>query len=49
MDWYVLVPLIAWCTVLFWRVSPVAGALLVPYLAWVAYAATLNVAIALKN
>ena len=42
----VLIPLIAWCTVLFWPVSPVAGALLVPYLAWVAYAATLNVAIA---
>lgn len=44
-----LVPLIAWCTVLFWRVSPVAGALLVPYLVWVAYAATLNVGIALRN
>ena len=27
----------------------VAGALLVPYLAWVAYAATLNIAIAVRN
>jgi len=44
-----LVPLIAWCTVLFWRVSRVAGALLVPYLAWVTFAATLNIAIAIKN
>lgn len=43
-----LIPLIAWCTVLFWQVSPVAGALLVPYLAWVAYAATLNIAVALR-
>jgi len=45
----VLIPAIAVCTVLFWRVSPVAGALLVPYLAWVTYAATLNVAIAIRN
>ncbi|MEI6503735.1 MAG: TspO/MBR family protein, partial [Armatimonadota bacterium] len=26
----------------FWRVSPVAGALFVPYLLWVTYASTLN-------
>ena len=45
----VLVPLIALCTVMFWRVSPLAGALLVPYLVWVTYAATLNIAIAIKN
>lgn len=33
---------IAWCTVLFFRVRPVAGALLVPYLAWVTFATALN-------
>ena len=44
-----LVPLIAACLTAFWRVSPVAGALLVPYLAWVTYAATVNVAIAFRN
>jgi benzodiazapine receptor len=44
-----LVPLIAACTVAFWRVTPVAGVLLVPYLAWVTYAATINVAIAIRN
>ncbi len=27
---------------LFWRVRPIAGALLVPYLAWVSFAAALN-------
>jgi len=32
-------------TVLFWRVKPLAGALLVPYLAWVAFAAVLNLAL----
>jgi len=31
--------------VLFWRVKPLAGALLVPYLAWVAFAAVLNLAL----
>lgn len=33
----------------FWRVSRPAGALLVPYLAWVIFAAALNVAIALAQ
>lgn len=28
--------------VLFWRVRPLAGMLLVPYLAWVLFAAVLN-------
>lgn len=32
-------------TVLFWRVKPLAGALLVPYLAWVSFAAALNLAL----
>jgi tryptophan-rich sensory protein len=31
--------------VVFWRISPVAGALLVPYWLWVSFAAVLNVAI----
>ncbi|MDH7568364.1 MAG: tryptophan-rich sensory protein [Armatimonadota bacterium] len=31
--------------VAFWRLSPAAGWLLVPYLAWVTYASTLNFAI----
>lgn len=30
----------------FWRVRPAAGALLIPYLAWILYATTLNVGIA---
>jgi translocator protein len=29
----------------FWRVSPTAGALLVPYLAWVSFAGALNLAL----
>lgn len=36
---------IAGTTVAFWRVSPVAGWLFVPYLAWVSYATALNFAI----
>lgn len=32
-------------TISFWRRSPVAGALLVPYLAWVGFATVLNVTI----
>ena len=31
----------------FWRVRPAAGALMVPYLAWVAFATALNLSIAL--
>jgi translocator protein len=34
--------LIAATLVLFWRVSPLAGMLLVPYLAWVTFASVLN-------
>ena len=29
----------------FWRIRPLAGALLLPYLAWVSYAAALNLAV----
>jgi translocator protein len=32
-------------TILFWQVLPLAGGLLLPYLLWVSFAATLNVAI----
>lgn len=32
-------------TILFWRVRRVAGALLLPYLVWVSFAAVLNVAL----
>lgn len=44
--------LLLWLAILatviaFWRVRPLAGALLLPYLAWVAFAAALNGAIAL--
>jgi translocator protein len=34
--------LIAFTCVAFWRIRPLAGALLVPYLAWVGFAAFLN-------
>lgn len=39
--------LILWCLILttiilFWRVRPVAGALLIPYLLWVTFASALN-------
>jgi tryptophan-rich sensory protein len=36
-------------TVLFWRVVPVAGILLLPYLAWVSFAAVLNGSIWILN
>lgn len=35
--------------VLFWRLRPVAGALLLPYLAWVLYATYLNAGIVILN
>lgn len=44
----VIVPLwaaILWTIILFWRRDTIAGALLVPYLAWVSFAAVLNGAI----
>jgi tryptophan-rich sensory protein len=42
IDISVLWLLIAPTVVLFWRVRPAAGMLLVPYLAWVSFACTLN-------
>ncbi len=43
--WFVLVATL----VAFWRQRPIAGWLLVPYLVWVSYAASLNIAIWLMN
>jgi tryptophan-rich sensory protein len=42
VDIAVLWILIAMTLVAFWRVSPLAGGLLVPYLLWVSFAAALN-------
>jgi tryptophan-rich sensory protein len=41
--------LVLWALILatlvaFWRIKPMAGALLIPYLAWVSFAAALNFA-----
>ncbi|MEO6326291.1 MAG: TspO/MBR family protein [Thermoanaerobaculia bacterium] len=36
-------------TVVFWKISPVAGWLLVPYIAWVTFATALNAAIVRLN
>ena len=41
-DIVILTVLVAIVAVAFWRVRPLAGALLVPYLAWLVYAAVLN-------
>lgn len=41
-DIVILWVLIVATTVAFWRVRPLAGALLLPYLAWVSFAAVLN-------
>ena len=40
---------IATTIVAFWRVRPVAGVLLVPYLAWTTFAGALNLAVARRN
>ena len=38
------------CTIVaFWRVRPIAGALLIPYLAWVSYATALTYAVWQRN
>jgi len=44
-----LLALIALTIVAFWRVRPLAGLLLVPYLAWVAYATALTFAVVQRN
>jgi benzodiazapine receptor len=49
LDIVVLWAAIAAALVSFWKVSPSAGALLVPYWLWVSYAAALNFAIWIMN
>ena len=44
-----LLALIAATVAAFWRVRPLAGVLLLPYLAWVAYAAALTFALVRRN
>jgi translocator protein len=45
----VLLAAVAWATVAAWKVDRRAGLLLVPYLAWTAFAAALNTAIVVLN
>ncbi len=45
LDILVLWLLIVLTLIAFWRVKPLAGALLLPYLVWVSYAAALNFAV----
>lgn len=49
VDIVALVVLVTVTTVAFWRIDTTAGWLLVPYLAWIVFAATLNVWIVLRN
>ena len=44
-----LLVMIALTLVAFWRVRPLAGALLLPYLAWVSYATALTFALVSRN
>lgn len=41
--------MIAATLVAFWRVRPLAGALLIPYLLWVSYASALTLAVWRRN
>jgi benzodiazapine receptor len=45
----VLLLLIIVTVVAFWRIRPLAGALLLPYLAWVSYATALTISIVRRN
>lgn len=45
IDIGLLIPAVVATIVAFWRVRPVAGALLLPYLAWISFAFVLNAAI----
>ncbi|MDO4919031.1 TspO/MBR family protein [Kocuria sp.] len=40
---------VVWCVVVFWKVRRAAAVLMLPYLAWVTFAAALNLGIALMN
>lgn len=44
-----LLALIVVTTVRFWRINPIAGILMLPYIAWVSFAGYLNLAIAYIN
>jgi benzodiazapine receptor len=48
-DIVVLVVLVAVTTVAFWRIDAAAGWLLLPYLAWIVFATSLNLWIVLRN
>lgn len=48
-DIVALVALVAATTIAFWRIDATAGWLLVPYLAWIVFATTLNIWIVLRN
>jgi translocator protein len=45
----ILWALILFTAVTFWRVRPIAGTLLIPYLAWVSFASALSYAIWQRN
>jgi len=45
VDIVLLWGLIVGTIITFWRIKPLAGALLIPYLLWVSFAAVLNVVI----
>lgn len=49
VDIVALVVLVAITTAAFWRIDATAGWLLVPYLAWIVFATTLNVWIVIRN
>lgn len=44
-----LLALVAATAVAFWRARPLAGVLLLPYLAWVAFAAALTLSVWQRN
>ena len=46
--WHVLT-LIVMTVIAFWRVRPLAGALMLPYLAWVGYAMALTFSLVARN
>lgn len=49
IDIAVLWSLIVACMLQFWSIRPVAGALFIPYLAWVTFATALNIGVVVLN
>jgi translocator protein len=49
IDIALLIVLVFVLTLQFWRVRPLAGALLLPYLAWIVFAALLNLSLLARN